>query len=36
VEAGLIPADAKALGRLVEDISYNNAVRYFGFEVGKF
>ncbi len=36
VEAGLIPADAKALGRLVEDISYNNAARYFGFEVGKF
>jgi len=36
VEAGLIPADAKALGTLVENICYRNAERHFGLEVGKF
>lgn len=31
VENGEYPDDEKALGRLVKDISYRNAVRYFGF-----
>ena len=31
VEAGKLPNDRKALGRMVEDISYNNARRYFKF-----
>ena len=31
VENGEIPADMKWLGQIVEDISYNNAKRYFGF-----
>ena len=31
VENGEYPADEKVLGRMVQDISYNNAVRYFGF-----
>ena len=32
VEAGLLPAgEMEFLGRMVEDISYNNAKRYFGF-----
>ena len=31
VENGEYPADMKMLGQLVEDICYNNAVRYFGF-----
>ncbi len=31
VEQGLYPADMNALGKIVSDISYNNAVRYFGF-----
>jgi glucuronate isomerase len=31
VESGEYPADMKSLGRMVEDISYNNAVKYFGF-----
>lgn len=29
VEAGKYPADFEVLGKLVKDISYNNAVRYF-------
>ena len=33
VENGEYPEDMKALGRMVEDISYNNAVRYFGFKL---
>jgi len=33
VENGEYPADMKALGQIVEDISYNNAVRYFGFKL---
>lgn len=33
VENGEYPADMKRLGRMVQDISYNNAVRYFGFEI---
>jgi len=32
-EAGEYPPDMKALGQLVTDISYNNVVNYFGFEV---
>ena len=31
VEKGLLPADMEILGRMVEDISYNNARRYFKF-----
>jgi glucuronate isomerase len=31
VEKGEIPDDVKWLGRIVEDISYNNAARYFKF-----
>ncbi|MGN0205296.1 MAG: glucuronate isomerase [Coprococcus sp.] len=33
VENGEYPADEKTLGRMVQDISYNNAVRYFGFNL---
>ena len=33
VENGEYPADMKVLGKKVEDISYNNAVRYFGFDL---
>lgn len=33
VENGEYPADMKALGKMVEDISYNNSVRYFGFKL---
>lgn len=31
VEQGKYPNDQRALGRMVRDVSYNNAVRYFGF-----
>ena len=31
VEKGLLPDDMEILGRMVEDISYNNARRYFKF-----
>lgn len=31
VETGRFPNDLRILKRLVEDISYNNAIRYFGF-----
>ena len=33
VENGEYPNDMKVLGNLVKDISYNNAVRYFGFDL---
>ena len=33
VENGEYPADMEVLGNMAEDISYRNAVRYFGFEV---
>lgn len=33
VENGEYPADEKALKKIVEGISYNNAVRYFGFNL---
>ena len=33
VEQGKYPADEERLGTLVRDISYNNAVRYFGFDL---
>jgi glucuronate isomerase len=32
VEAGLIPADKKLVGNMIEDICYKNAKRYFGLE----
>ncbi len=32
-ENGEYPNDIEVLGKLVQDISYNNTVRYFGFEV---
>ena len=31
VETGEYPADAPALGQMIENICYNNTVRYFGF-----
>ncbi|MEA1911996.1 MAG: glucuronate isomerase, partial [Spirochaetota bacterium] len=33
VENGEAPEDYNLLGKMVEDISYNNAVNYFGIEV---
>lgn len=33
VENGEYPADMKRLSKIVQDISYNNAVRYFGFDL---
>jgi len=33
VEQGLLPADMKRLGAMVEDICFNNAARYFDFGV---
>jgi glucuronate isomerase len=33
VEQGKYPNDPKMLAKLVRDISYNNAVRYFGFDL---
>ncbi len=33
VENGEYPADDKALSKIVKGISYNNAVRYFGFDL---
>lgn len=33
VENGEYPADEKALKKIIEGISYNNAVRYFGFDL---
>jgi glucuronate isomerase len=33
VENGEYPNDMKVLGEMVQNISYNNAVRYFGFEL---
>jgi glucuronate isomerase len=32
VEKGEIPNDMALLGKMVQDICYNNAVRYFGIE----
>ena len=32
VENGEYPNDIPALGQMVQDISYNNTMRYFGFE----
>ena len=34
IDAGLIPADAKLAGGMIEDICYKNAKRYFGLETG--
>lgn len=33
VENGEYPKDMDVLGKIVKDISYNNAVRYFGFDL---
>lgn len=33
VENGEYPADMKVLGKMVQNISYNNAVNYFGFDL---
>ena len=33
VDNGEYPEDYKTLGQIVQDISYNNAVRYFGFDL---
>ncbi len=35
VEDGKYPDNPKALSRIVRDISYNNAVRYFGFNLSE-
>ncbi|HEX3075253.1 MAG TPA: glucuronate isomerase [Lachnospiraceae bacterium] len=35
VENGEYPQDYEILGNIVKDISYNNAVRYFGFHISK-
>ncbi|MNJ51743.1 Uronate isomerase [compost metagenome] len=35
VERGEAPNDVVLLGKLVEDISYNNAANYFGFSTGQ-
>ena len=32
VEDGEYPADMKTLGKMIENISYNNTLRYFGFD----
>ena len=32
VENGEYPCDMNTLGKIAEDISYNNAARYFGLE----
>jgi len=34
VEAGLIPADEAAVGKLIRDICYDNAAGYFGLQAG--
>jgi len=34
VDAGLIPADKKLVGEMIENICYKNAKRYFGMETG--
>jgi glucuronate isomerase len=31
IERGLLPSDFALVGKMVEDISYHNALRYFGF-----
>jgi glucuronate isomerase len=33
VEQGELPADFELLGRIVQDICYHNAVRYFGLDL---
>jgi glucuronate isomerase len=33
MEKGLVPNDMKLIGAMVEDICYNNAVSYFGFDL---
>ncbi len=33
MQRGLIPDDMEMVGRMVRDISYNNAARYFGFDL---
>ena len=35
VENGEYPDDEKMLGELIRGICYNNAVEYFGFELGE-
>lgn len=34
IDQGLIPRDIELVGGMVRDISYNNAARYFGFNLG--
>jgi glucuronate isomerase len=36
IEAGLIPTDEAAVGKLVTDICHDNAATYFGLEYGQF
>jgi glucuronate isomerase len=35
IERGVIPNDIPLVGRMVRDISYNNAASYFGFDLPK-
>ena len=34
MQQGLLPDDMNLIGALVQDVCYNNAARYFGFELG--
>ncbi len=34
IQQGLLPNDIELIGSMVRDICYNNAARYFGFELG--
>ncbi|MBA7640452.1 Uronate isomerase [subsurface metagenome] len=34
IEQGLLPADYDLLGKMVEDICFNNAKNYFPMELG--
>ena len=33
IRAGLLPNDLPLVGRMVQDICYHNAARYFGFDL---
>jgi len=33
IESGIIPNEVDFIGKMVEDISYNNAAEYFDFKV---
>jgi glucuronate isomerase len=35
IEQGILPNDMELIGSMVQDVCYNNAVTYFGFELGE-